>query len=270
MKLSARADRSILWRGVHPANRPRWQDDGAVLLTIAGSGLSSSASCERLLPAGSWRRTLSESLLSNLAVLTGSALSLRLKATKSGRGLLAPTTLERRTVASGCGLSAGGDWPTPTRPYGNNRGGAAGRVGPTRPGSEGAARLWPTPIENDATGSTHCYSQGDHSKRALKLPGAVKWATRLASEAGPHDRVKNSTNGKRQDWLSPKASDGRAKGVGGRDGSKGLNLQIGGALNPRWVVQLMGFPDDWLQANPPCVAPDSARSGTRSSRRSRR
>src|SRR5574341_1022321 len=92
MKLSARADRSILWRGVHPANRPRWQDDGAVLLTIAGSGLSSSASCERLLPAGSWRRTLSESLLSNLAVLTGSALSLRLKATKSGRGLLAAAT----------------------------------------------------------------------------------------------------------------------------------------------------------------------------------
>src|SRR5574341_1942242 len=136
MKLSARADRSILWRGVHPANRPRWQDDGAVLLTIAGSGLSSSASCERLLPAGSWRRTLSESLLSNLAVLTGSALSLRLKATKSGRGLLALKTLERHTVARGCGLSVGSNWTTPTANESEtmtNCGGSNGRVGPERP-----------------------------------------------------------------------------------------------------------------------------------------
>ena len=34
---------------------------------------------------------------------------------------------------------------------------------------------WPSPITNDATGSTHCYSGGDKSRPALKLPGSALW-----------------------------------------------------------------------------------------------
>ena len=35
---------------------------------------------------------------------------------------------------------------------------------------------WPNPIANDSKGSTHCYSQGDHGKIALKLPGTAQIA----------------------------------------------------------------------------------------------
>jgi hypothetical protein len=48
---------------------------------------------------------------------------------------------------------------------------------------------WPTPITNDSTGSQYAYSQGDHSKPILKLPGAVQtilkgWPT-PCSQDGP-------------------------------------------------------------------------------------
>jgi hypothetical protein len=35
---------------------------------------------------------------------------------------------------------------------------------------------WPTPVVNDATGSQYAYSQGNHDKPVLKLPGAVRLA----------------------------------------------------------------------------------------------
>jgi hypothetical protein len=46
---------------------------------------------------------------------------------------------------------------------------------------------WPSPVVNDSKGSDYSYSQGDHSKIALKLGGAAKltgWATPAANEAG--------------------------------------------------------------------------------------
>src|SRR5205085_7284802 len=36
---------------------------------------------------------------------------------------------------------------------------------------------WPTPVANDAKGSTHCYSRGNHEQIALKLPGAAQLAS---------------------------------------------------------------------------------------------
>jgi hypothetical protein len=35
---------------------------------------------------------------------------------------------------------------------------------------------WPTPVVNDATGSQYAYSQGNHDKPVLKLPGTVQMA----------------------------------------------------------------------------------------------
>src|SRR3990172_10720864 len=109
MRLKRHAEQLTLWPEESPANLPAWQDDGKDLLTCDGSGLSSSASCARLLPTGSWQRTLSESLLSSLTGLGGCAMSLRLRATKSGRSLLVPTMLGHRTDES-----ASGSWLTPS------------------------------------------------------------------------------------------------------------------------------------------------------------
>src|SRR3990172_7436528 len=109
MRLRQRAEQLTLLPEARPASPPAWQDDGKDLLTFDGSGLSSSASCARLLPTGSWQRTLSESLLSSLTGLGGCAMSLRLRATKSGRSLLVPTTLGLPTGGSGSG-----SWLTPS------------------------------------------------------------------------------------------------------------------------------------------------------------
>lgn len=40
-------------------------------------------------------------------------------------------------------------------------------------GLENAVKFWPTATVNDATGSQYAYSRGDHTKIAIKLPGAV-------------------------------------------------------------------------------------------------
>lgn len=89
---------------------------------------------------------------------------------------------------------------------------------------ENAFGSWPTATANDAKGSTHCYSRGDHSKIALKLPGAVKaWPAGLLAPESP------STLGKPQDWPTPTAHDGRRPGVDihstqGGDLSRGVAL----------------------------------------------
>jgi len=45
---------------------------------------------------------------------------------------------------------------------------------------------WPTPVVNDTTGSKYAYSQGNHDKKVLKLPGAAEitgWPTPMATDA---------------------------------------------------------------------------------------
>ena len=100
------------------------------------------------------------------------------------------------------------NWPTPR----------AGNPGSRKPGTGGkilaeeAKKNWPTATTNDAAGSKYQYSQGDHSKKVMKLCGAVE------QHAGPPAQEKSSTSGKNQG--SPK-------------------------LNPNWVEQLMGLPIGW-------------------------
>jgi hypothetical protein len=110
MRLRQRAAQLTLLPEARLASPPQWQDDGREVLTCDGSGLSFSACAARLLPAGSWQRTLSESLASSLTGLTGCAVSLRVRATKCGRSLLVPTMLGRPTEGSESGSSQ--DWPT--------------------------------------------------------------------------------------------------------------------------------------------------------------
>jgi hypothetical protein len=332
MRLKRRAEQSTLWLEVRPVSPPAWQDDGREVLTCDGSGLSFSACAARLLPAGSWQRTLSASLASSLTGSTGCAVSLRLRATKCGRSLLVPTMLERPTEGSESGSSRDNwstpdtqmerdgtyrrkdrdtgsrhgeslhhqmarislwptvhegnprrngptgnelgravtraEWPTASAvPYGNNRGGGAGRVGPVRPSLEGAARLWPTATSGDGkssgtrTGTPHASSTASHPGTTLTDAANGLWAGRLAPDSP-------STGGKRPAWPTVRAgTDAMCGGSGHKAMLKGTQLEKGrGSLNPAWVSQLMGFPTGWLAASPPVTAAKPSKaSATRSS-----
>ena len=271
MRLKRRAEQSTLWQEVRPVSPPAWQDDGREVLTCDGSGLSFSACAARLVPAGSWQRTLSESLASSLTGSTGCAVSLRVRATKCGRSLLVPTMLERPTAESACGLSPGSDWPTVTANESETRtncGGSNGRVGPERPMLAGAVLLWGTP---QPFASNDCQRSAEALLQVLLIV-QVEAAGRLAPDSP-------STSGKRRGWPTPNALDGTEMKSGvtpedhdkrdqaKREANSNLNeLQraLGveaqresgarGSLNPAWVSQLMGFPTGWLAASPPVTA----------------
>ena len=117
------------------------------------------------------------------------------------------------------------DWPTPTahdggRPGGDLRSTQGGNL------SRDAA-MWTTPQAHDGHGLADPARHGRFGTKhgGRNLPdhaAAVEWPTPRANRHGAPD-----SHGK-----SP----------------------IRGALNPAWVTQLMGFPDGWLDAEPPTAA----------------
>lgn len=70
-----------------------------------GSGPTSCEWCAKHSPCGCWRKTLSESLASNLTALHGLSVNFVSKATKHACTKLVPMMSERRTDESECGLS---------------------------------------------------------------------------------------------------------------------------------------------------------------------
>jgi hypothetical protein len=302
MRLRVLADQSMLWPEARRASPRRWQGDGKDLLTCDGSGLSSSALCETFAPAGSWQRTLSESLLSSLKDSTGCAVSLRLRATKSGRSLLVPTTSGRRT-----GGSESGSWPTATVQdcHGHaqlSRDPTPGQTGGTTlPGAViDAEGLWATATAHPRTHSPRPVHHGEQlANQVEKVEGL--WATpqvwdgtkenkqhRPGRQNGVTYQVfgllaqrSHSTSGKRPDWPTAQAMDvlpqrsaaalAKAKAKGGCSNLREHPALGRGVLNSRWVAQLMGYASDW------CALPSdvldaltvkpSKRTATRSSRR---
>lgn len=188
-------------------------------------------------------------------------------------------------------------YPTPSATsYGSNQGGAAGRVGKKRESLEQMARAWPTPTAEVGTG----YRTGN--KRDIwrpNLQGAVNglepqrveenWATPRSSDAfkGFDVPTENRQGGVslgtqvRQDpsaqtWATPNARDEKGPtGKAGRDVRSSLSDQAmpgatAGRLNPRWVLQLMGFPSRWLStASRPAAAKRSTRGKSRERSRGR-
>jgi hypothetical protein len=87
---------------------------------------------------------------------------------------------------------------------------------------------WPTPVVNDTTGSKYAYSQGNHDKKVLKLPGAADqagWPTPQMRDfrSGGEDRVNNPDRSNNLNdfvlmsgWPTPAQTDHRGGYEGGR------------------------------------------------------
>lgn len=226
MRLRHGAEQLTLLSAGRRASRRLWQGDGKVLLTCDGSGLSFSAWCERFAPAGSWQRTLSESLALSLRDSTGSAVSLRLRATKCGRSLLVPSTSERRTSGTGCGL-----WPTaqaierddPKKQYRSPTNAYFPDGRKCQPTLMGAVnRLWPTETAQDSRGSGaagYSTESGRHPGTTLTDAASGLWATPRErdhhashSENYQGDYRTDLHSQARSLWASPQEGDWRSLG----------------------------------------------------------
>jgi len=107
---------------------------------------------------------------------------------------------------------------------------------------------WPTPVVNDATGSQYAYSQGNHDKPVLKLPGTVQmagWPTPVAQPA----------NGTPEQFLQRKR-DSMARG----SQSMGVTLS-----DIAMVAQMAGWPTP--MAGTPAQKGYNAAGNTDSSRK---
>jgi len=207
---------------------------------VQEAGLMTSGTSGRTGTISSASAALQSSLASRLQARTASAgstlytLTWKQRATPSGLLICALRASARRISDSASGLLG---WPTPTTPSGGQtppEGTSA--TGITPDGKKVQVTLkdvaaitgWPTPVVNDTTGSKYAYSQGNHDKKVLKLPGAAdvaSWPTPQMRDfrSGGEDRVENPDRSNNLNdfvlmagWPTPAQTDHKGGYQGGR------------------------------------------------------
>lgn len=210
--------------------------------TSGGYGQRSLKLFKHIAPAGSWQRTLSESLASSLTDLSGFAGHFETSVMIRGQSLSPLTTWAPHIsdVESGLLLT-----PSATS-YGTSNNGCPGdgrkefaTKGKLSLFTMARKNLWPTPtaMDSEQAGGKGCIERG---LRGCRYTQAVRWPS-------PATR----------DFRFPNTKSYAKRG----GGSKGEQLPnaVGGPLNPTWVEWLMGYPLGWT-ALKALVTPSSRKS----------
>lgn len=253
MSIGARSSDPTSCVGDSPVRTSVWPESGpASTATARGSGENSPelfARFDRL--TSSWRT-------SQACLLEGweefSATWPSSGTMRNGKCFPPPTSAPRI-----CG-AVSGLWPTPTRDGaigGNVTEEGAARF--HRKGRSGsfveavAGRLWPTPDASATERINQSWSPGAAKRPTLAL-AAKLWPTPTVDDAHNVTRASGEYNSlTRQVSLfpTPRVEDAQRDSANNGGPSQQdrntvpLNAVIGGALNPRWVEWLMGYPLGW-------------------------